>query len=170
MKPALLVIDVQKQFFKEDPETAKWLNSAVEYIQYAVPMFRKHKLPVIYIQHKEDESGLVPGFEGFDLPDAFEVLPEDIRITKTYGNSFNKTGLAEKLQELGVDTPILAGYCAEFCVLSTYRGALDLDLHPIILRDAIASSSKENIRFVEGISQLISIGALDHFLDALPTN
>lgn len=168
MKPALLVIDVQKQFFKDDPDTEKLLNSAVEYINYTIPMFREHNLPVVFIQHKEEESGLVPGNEGFDLPDAFKVLPGDLRITKTYSNSFNKTDLAKQLKDLGVDTPIITGYCAEFCVLSTYRGALDLDLHPIILRDAIASSTKKNIRFVENISQVISIGALHTFLDALP--
>jgi nicotinamidase-related amidase len=32
MKPALLVIDVQKEFFKFSPTTAQSLNNAIEYI------------------------------------------------------------------------------------------------------------------------------------------
>jgi len=45
-------------------------------------------------------------------------------------------------------------------MLSTCRGADDLDLSAILLRGAIASGSQENIRFVESISNLISFGAL----------
>lgn len=167
MKPALLVIDVQKQFFKDDPDTTKLLNDAVEYINEAVKLFREQKLPIVYIQHMDEEDGLIPGTEGFDLPESFDVQPADLRITKTYGNSFNKTGLTEQLKALGVDTLILSGYCAEYCVLSTYRGALDVDLRPILLLGSLASGSKENIQFVENISQIISFGALNVFIKAM---
>lgn len=167
MKPALLVIDVQKEFFKDDPETTRSLNNAVEYINEAVKLFRSQKLPIVYVQHMEEESGLVPGAEGFELPEAFDVQPTDIRITKTYGNAFNKTGLADQLKALGVDTLILTGYCAEWCVLSTYRGAIDLDLNPTLLLGSIASGSAENLRFVEKISHVISWGTLDPFIKAI---
>jgi nicotinamidase-related amidase len=93
------------------------------------------------------------------------VLPSDLHIHKTYGNSFNKTPLGEKLREAGVDTVILTGYCAEYCVLSTYRGAKDIDLTPIILRGSIAGGEPENIRFVENINELISFGALAKVLE-----
>jgi nicotinamidase-related amidase len=164
MKPALLVIDVQKEFFKDDPETTLLLNSAVEYINEAVKLFREKKLPIVYVQHMDETDGLVPGTEGFDLPDAFDVQPGDIRVTKTYGNAFNKTGLYDKLKALGVETLIITGYCAEWCVLSTTRGAMDLDLNPIILLGSIASDSKENIHFVESINHSISLGALRAFM------
>jgi nicotinamidase-related amidase len=55
----------------------------------------------------------VPGKPGFDIPDAVKLEPSDMRIVKTYGNSFNKTGLTEKLKELGVDTVIITGFCAD---------------------------------------------------------
>ena len=168
MKPALLVIDIQKQFFKDDPETERSLNGSVEYVNYVIPFFRAKNLPIVFIQHKDEDDGLVPGFEGFDLPDAFKPLPGDIRITKTYGNAFNGTGLTEKLKELGVDTVLLAGYCAEHCVLSTCRGAEDVDLNPIIIRGSLASGDSENIRFVEKVNNIISVGALKSMLAVLP--
>jgi nicotinamidase-related amidase len=168
MKPALLVIDIQKQFFKDDPETERSLNNSVEYVNYVIPFFREKNLPIVFIQHKDEDDGLVPGFEGFDLPDAFKPLPGDIRITKTYGNAFNGTGLTEKLKALGVDSVMLTGYCAEHCVLSTYRGAEDLDLNPIVIRGSLASGDSENLRFVEKISQVISVGALKAFMSTLP--
>jgi nicotinamidase-related amidase len=165
MKPALLVIDVQKAFFDESPATAESLNQAIPYINAAIALFREHHLPVVCVQHMEPENGLVPGAPGYDLPERLKILPGDLHIHKTYGNSFNKTPLEEELQKLGIDTLILSGYCAEYCVLSTYRGAENLDLSPILLRGALASDHPERIRFVEDISSLVSLGALRKSLE-----
>lgn len=164
MKPALLVVDVQKAFFKFDPDTTRSLESAIEYINAAIVLFRKRQLPIISVQHMEPEDKLVPGEEGFDLPDQLNILDADLHIHKTYGNAFNKTPLAEELRKLGVDTVIITGFCAEYCVLSTYRGAQDLDLTPILLRGSLASGSAERIRFVESVNDIISYGALKKVL------
>lgn len=164
MKPALLVIDVQKRYFKFSPQTAQSLNEAVEYINEAIKLFREKKLPVISVQHVSAEGGCVPGAPDFDLPEALAVLPSDMHIHKTYGNSFTRTPLKAELDKLGVDTVILTGFCAEYCVLSTYRGAQDQDLTPVILRGALASGVPENIRFVESISETVTCGALAKFL------
>lgn len=164
MKSALLVIDVQKQFFKTSPTTAQSLNDAIEYINAAIEIFREKHLPIICIQHVDEENGLVPGKEDFELPETLNILPSDLHIHKTYGNSFNKTPLAERLQELELDTVIITGFCAEYCVLSTYRGAQDLDLTPIVLRGSLASSIPENIKFVESISDIVSYGSLKKIL------
>ncbi len=164
MKPALLVIDVQNDFFKFNQACADSLKSAIEYINSAIDLFRKRNLPIVVIQHENEEQGLVPGKSGFDVPESVKLAPQDIRIVKTYGNSFNKTGLAEKLKELMVDTVILTGFCAEFCVLSTYKGAEDLGFKPIVLRGSLASDNAEHIRFVEEISDTISFGALKTLL------
>ncbi|UCC76980.1 MAG: cysteine hydrolase [Anaerolineales bacterium] len=164
MKPALLVIDVQKQFFGSSPATAQSLHDAIEYINAAIALFRGKDLPVVCIQQLEEEEKLVPGQEGFDLPDELDILASDLHIHKTYGNAFNKTPLEAELRKLGVDTVIITGFCAEYCVLSTYRGAQDLDLKPIILRGSLASGIRENIRFVESISDIMSYGALEKAL------
>jgi nicotinamidase-related amidase len=164
MKPALLVIDVQNDFFKVSQSCAESLKSAIEYINEAIGLFRKKNLPIIVIQHKGEEHGLVPGKPGFDVPESVKIKPEDMRVVKTYGNSFVKTGLADRLRELGVDTVIVSGFCAEFCVFSTYRGAEDIDLKPIVLKGSLASDNAEHIRFVEEITETISIGALKTLL------
>ena len=165
MKPALLVIDVQNEFFKSSAQTAQSLNNAIEYINAAIALFRAKNLPIFCVQHIDEADKLVPGEEGFDSPEGLQILPSDVHIHKTYGNAFNKTALQSKLKELDVDTVILSGYCAEFCVLSTYRGAKDLDLTPILLRGALASDHPENIKFVENISDIISYGALKKVLE-----
>ena len=164
MKPALLVIDVQKEFFGLSPATAQSLHDAIEYINAAIALFREKRLPVICIQHVEEEENLVPGEEGFELPEELKILPSDLHIHKTYGNSFNKTTLEAELRAMGVDTVIITGFCAEYCLLSTYRGAQDLDLTPILLRGSLASGTSEPIRFVEAISEVITYGALKRVL------
>jgi nicotinamidase-related amidase len=112
----------------------------------------------------DKENKLVPGEDGFELPDTLSILGSDLHIHKTYGNSFCRTGLGDELRKLGVDTVVITGFCAEYCVLSTYRGAQDLDLTPIILRGSLASGIPENIKFVESISDIISYGALKKML------
>jgi nicotinamidase-related amidase len=164
MKPALLVIDIQKAFFESKRGAAESLTSAMEYINAAIALFRGMDLPVICVQHIDEEEKLVPGQEGFDLPEALAVIRSDLHIHKTYSNAFTKTTLERELRTRGVDTVIITGYCAEFCVLSTYRGAQDLDLTPIILRGSLASGKPENIAFVESISDVLSYGALEKVL------
>jgi len=164
MKPALLVIDVQKEFYKNSAQTAQSLKNAVEYINAAIALFRAKNLPIVCVQHMNEKDKLIPGVDGFDLPEGLNILPSDISIHKTYGNAFNKTDLQGKLHDLGVDTVIVTGYCAEYCVLSTVRGAQDLDLSPILLRRSLASDTPENIKFVESVSDLISYGALKKVL------
>jgi nicotinamidase-related amidase len=165
MKPALLVIDIQNDFFNNSPMTAQLLNSAIENINWVIPLFREKGLPVICVQQLEPEDNLVPGEPGFDIPDSLNILPSDLHIHKTYRNSFNKTPLAGKLAELNVDTVFITGYCAEYCVLSTIRGAMDLDLTPIVIKDCIASDKPANIAFVENIDDLITYGALKKMLE-----
>ncbi len=164
MKPALLVVDVQKQFFKSSPTTAQSLNNAIEYINAAIALFREKGLPVICVQHMDEEEKLVPGEEGFELPEELGILPSDLHIHKTYGNAFNKTSLEGELRDRGVNTVIITGFCAEYCVLSTYRGAQDLDLTPVILRGSLASDNLKNIKFVESVSDIISYGVLKRVL------
>jgi nicotinamidase-related amidase len=165
MKPALLVIDVQKAFYKDSPEAPRSLDGAIEYINAAIALFRVKNLPVVCIQDKDVESNVVPGTEGFDLPDSLHVLPTDLRIVKAYGNAFNQTTLADALRKADVDTLIVTGYCAEYCVLSTYVGAKDHDFTPILLRNALASGRPESIRFVETAYDLITYGALRKMLE-----
>jgi nicotinamidase-related amidase len=166
MNPALLIIDVQKAFFEGNATRAQLLNQAVENINDAIALFREKQLPIFCIQQMEPENNFGPGHPGFDVPDEMNLLPSDGHIHKTYENAFNKTPLLEKLQELNVDTVIVTGFAAEHCVLSTYRGAEDRDLKPIMLRGAIASGNAESIKFVEGIGDIISYGALKQVLGA----
>lgn len=162
-RPALLVIDLQKAFLQGG--AVRTIAGACETINGILPRFRERGLPVIWVQHRNASEDLVEGTEGFALLDTLKPASGEPVVVKEYGNAFNKTGLAKILKELGINTVVLSGYCAEYCVLSTYRGAKDLDLVPMMLSDALASGDEDNIGFVLRISETISSGALSKFLE-----
>jgi nicotinamidase-related amidase len=163
MKLALMVIDMQKEFYRG--EIVSQMDRAAEYINHVIPMFEKKGLPIIWVQDVDEGDGVVPGTDGFEFIDALQPKPDAIRIHKTYGNSFNKTDVDEILKKHGVDTVIMTGFCAEFCVLSTYRGAKDLDYFPVILKNGIASGEESRKHFVEDISETITVGVLTKLLN-----
>lgn len=163
MNLALMIIDLQKAFY--DDENKHSVDSACEHINAILPVFRKANLPILWVQHIDEEDGVVPGAEGFEFVSQLQPEEGESRIHKRYGNSFNKTNCLEILNEKKVDTVIITGYCAEYCVLSTYRGAKDHDLAPIIFKNAIASSTPQNIKFVEDISELITYSTLKKIVE-----
>jgi nicotinamidase-related amidase len=136
MRPAPLVIDVQKQFF-DHTTTSQSLENAIEYINAAIALFREKQLPIVSIQHVDPESGLVPGEAAFDLPESLNIKDSDLHVHKRYGNSFNKTPLEAHLREL-----IVTGYCAEAAWIDLTAGdATDIDVYLGVLSVGQVSST-----------------------------
>ena len=160
MNPVLFIIDMQAAFFKGNGESVALLNEAVQEINKCIELFREKHLPIIAVRQILNEIELVPGKSGFITTSLIKLDICDKRINKTYKNAFTKTELNTIVKELKVDTIIITGYSAEFCILSTYRGAEDLDYTPLILSGAIAGQSRENVKFVEEINNVISLEEL----------
>jgi nicotinamidase-related amidase len=59
-----------------------------------------------------------------------------------------------------VDVVIVSGFCAEYCVLDTYRGARERGYAAALLRGGIAGPHAEHVRVVEAICEIVSYGAL----------
>jgi nicotinamidase-related amidase len=165
MHPALLVVDLQKAFFSENEVTTVSLKKSIEYANAVMPLFRAKGLPVVCVIHEEAEEGLVPGTPGFEPHEDLRFEPGDLRVVKRTGSAFaGGTGLGDLLRSLGVDAVVIVGYCAEYCVLSTCRGARDEGFKAMLLRDSLASGRPERISFVEAINDGLSFGALQYLL------
>ena len=164
MKTALLVIDMQQEFYNRGGVFKETYDSAIEYINGAIKLFDSKELPVYMIYHIDEEDGLIPGTEGYEFHKGIKKNRNHKKIDKRYGNAFNKTTLNKDLKEDGVSNLIITGYCAEYCVLSSYRGALDNDFSPALLRGALASGVRNHIKFVEDINEVISYGVMESLI------
>jgi nicotinamidase-related amidase len=163
MKFALMIIDMQKEFYVG--KTRAQMDAAIEYINAVIPLFEAKELPIIWVQDEGD--GELVGTEGFELIDSLKPKANSLIIHKKYGNSFNKTDCDKLLKENEIDTIVMTGFCAEYCVLSTYRGAKDLDYFPVILKNGIASVEESHKEFVENISDTITYGMLKKTLESI---
>jgi nicotinamidase-related amidase len=67
----------------------------------------------------------------------------DVVVRKTRVGAFSTTDLHDQLQDLGVDTIVLAGISTSGVVLSTVIEAHDLDYRTIVLADGCADTDPE---------------------------
>lgn len=163
MKPALMIIDMQKEYFTGYSKAS--MIDASEYINEVLGYFREKKLPIIWVQDIDQDSGVIPDTVGFEIIELLKKEGGEISIHKEYGNSFNKTECGKILKNKDIDVVFITGYCAENCVLSTYRGALDWDFIPVIVKNGIAGGDKENLAFVEKISDTVPYNIIKKMLE-----
>ncbi len=147
MKPALLIIDLQEIYYRNNPSMQQEMLDAITEINAMAKNFRQKKLPIIVIYHNSEKEGVIPGTDGYEMHPNLIIENSDIRITKTHSSAFIGTPLEKKLNELGIDTLILSGIAAEYCVLATYHGADHYNFRPIYFAPGVAS--------VNGITQTI---------------
>lgn len=153
MKPAFVVIDMQKQFLEKPMTYVPSVAYSAELINYVASLFRKKGFPVIFVM---DEESCKEGEPSFGLVDDLEVEASDEQIHKVHGNAFRDTVLLERIRELGIDFLLFAGFKAEGCVLATLHGAQDNDIPHAILREAVVSNTPDAVAFVEKTFPLMS--------------
>jgi nicotinamidase-related amidase len=159
MKIALLIIDLQKGCVNKDSQ--KLIEKACNEINKVLPLFRKREYPIIWIQHFDESSGMVPGNKDYEIVDYLKPKEKEYRIQKEYENSFNKTELLKIIKNNNIDTVLISGYCAEYCIISTYKGSLDYDLFPMILKNGIASGNRKNKEFIEETYNTITLEVVE---------
>ena len=141
IKPALVVIDIQNAFLPSIPDKDK--ETAMEYINYYIQLFRNQGYPVIRVYHQSEEYGVLPGTDQFEFPASVLIKPDDPKVIKTYPDGFNKTDLDKVIKESGSNTLFLCGLSAVGCVLATWIGAANNDYKAFLLKDAIMSHNSE---------------------------
>jgi nicotinamidase-related amidase len=164
MKPALLVIDVQRAWLSMSEGLKCTLERRLGTINGAIGLFRERGMPLIVVYHSEPKEGVVPDSEGFEFHPGVKIEVTDLMLVKSYPNAFNKTELQEILAMDGCDTVILAGLSAMGCIMATYVGAMDRDIHPYLLREGVAADSEEHVRLAQEIFDSLSLDALDQVI------
>lgn len=143
MKPALLVIDVQNEYFAPDgiwplPDA----EAALANIQRLIAAARASGVPVIHITHESlDPAGPVfkPGSRNVAIHDGITVMPDERHIVKHFPGAFTQTPLEAYLRHAGVDTVIVTGFMTHLCCDTTSRQAKERFFAVLFAADATAS-------------------------------
>ncbi|MCE5333335.1 MAG: cysteine hydrolase [Desulfobacteraceae bacterium] len=142
MKTALLLIDIQNDYF---PGGKMELSGSVEAGRRArrlLSSFRERQMPVIHIRHTSLRPGaffFLPGTVGAEIHESLLPDPAEIVVDKNYPNSFRDTPLLDLLSKNDIEHLVLAGMMTHMCVDATARAAFDLGFSITLIHDACAT-------------------------------
>ncbi len=142
MNTALLVIDIQNDYF---PGGKMELVNPLEAAQKAymiLQCFREHGGHHVHIQHsskKPDATFFIPGDRGTDIHDSVAHFEGEPIVYKHFPNSFRETNLLELLKDWNIERVIITGMMTHMCVDATARAAADLGFQVWIAEDACAT-------------------------------
>lgn len=142
MKTALLMIDVQNDYFPGGRMELHNSVEAAECITALLEFFRGDSLPVIHIQHLSVRPGatfFLPGTPGAEFYSATAPVPGERIMVKNFPNSFRGTGLDEYLKSQDISRLVVAGMMTHLCVDTTVRAAFDLGYEVLLCGDCCAT-------------------------------
>lgn len=125
MKKALLLIDLQNDYFPGGKFPLWNTDAVLTNIEQAIKTARARDIPIIHIQHiANPEMGIAPffnkGTDGAKIhPRVLAAAPDAPIMVKAYADGFVGTKLEETLSALGVDELLVCGMMTQNCVTHT---------------------------------------------------
>jgi nicotinamidase-related amidase len=156
-KSALLVIDVQNGVVLNAFEKV----AVVVQINKAIDSARINNLPVIWVQHSEEEMPIGSHF--------WEIIPElvpedhDALIEKIHGSSFKETNLADVLKEHEISHLYISGAQSENCVSATTVDALERGYRVTLISDAHTTDDGSVVASIN--EKFVESGACGHAIE-----
>ena len=147
MKRALLVIDVQNEYFPGGQLPITHPHAHLDNILRVMDSATEAGLPVVVVQHTFTQPEMPffkRGTPGWELHPEVASRPRDHWIEKNLPGSFTGTDLEEWLRERGLDTVTVAGYMTHMCCDTTARQAAHLGLKVEFLSDATGTLPVKN--------------------------
>ncbi len=146
MKRALLVIDVQNDYFSGRHTITHPADSFARILD-AIDAANAAGIPVVLVQHTAPEGTMREfreGTHGWEIiPDVLD-RPHDEVIEKHLPGSFTGTPLESWLRVRGIDTVTIAGYMTQMCCDTTSRQALHMGFRVEFLSDATGTHDFSN--------------------------
>jgi nicotinamidase-related amidase len=142
MKTALLIIDIQKDYFPGGKYPLVNPLEAAKKAYLLLQCFREHGGHHVHIQHiskKPDATFFISGDRGTDIHDSVAHFEGEPIIYKHEPNSFLNTNLLELLKGWEIERVVICGMMTHMCVDATARAASDLGFQVIIAEDACAT-------------------------------
>lgn len=147
MTKALLLIDVQKEYFPDGRRPLPEMDAALEPIQTLIAHFRTADAPIVFVQHvtldPDPDVPFAAHTVGAELHDALLVEPADARVVKSFPNAFYQSWLLATLQGHCVSELVIAGAMTQTCIDSTVRSAIDFGYGVTVASDACVADALE---------------------------
>ena len=142
MTTALILIDLQNDYFPGGTMELVGADAAVARAAALLEAFRRKSLPVFHIRHLATRPGatfFLPGTAGAEIHAA--VLPGEGEpvLTKHFPNAFRETTLLESLRGIGATNLVVAGMMTHMCIDTSVRAAADLGFSCSLAHDACAT-------------------------------
>jgi len=141
MKKALIVIDMQNDYFAGGKMELVGMDKALKNTLKLIKIAKENQYEIFFIQHfslRENATFFLPNSRGVQLHKDFN-LNEGMIIQKNYPNSFRETTLMQKLQDAAIDNLIICGAMTHMCVDTTVRAGFDLGYKIELVSDACAT-------------------------------
>lgn len=142
MKNALILVDIQNDYFPGGRNELVGSEAALANARTALDCFRRRGLPLCHVQHISLQPGatfFLPDTEGIGIRD--EVRPEagEKVVVKHKPDSFLDTDLQEYLASVGAERLVVCGMMTHMCIDTTVRSARARGYDIILLHDACAT-------------------------------
>lgn len=145
-KKALLIIDLQNDYFEGGANALQGSLEASVNAKKLLENFRRKSLPVIHVQHFSTRAGstfFIPHTKGVEIHENVTPIDGEKIIVKNYPNSFHQTDLLEYLRTNEITELVICGMMTHMCVDSTTRAAKDFDFTCTLIGDACATKDLE---------------------------
>ena len=142
MSNALLIIDIQNDYFPGGRMELVGSLAASVQAKALLEAFRARGLPVIHVQHLSTRPGatfFLPGTDGAKIHESVQPAAGETVITKHFPNAFRETTLADTLRERGIKSLVIAGMMSHMCIDTSTRAAADAGYACTLAHDACAT-------------------------------
>lgn len=142
MKTALLIIDIQNDYFPGGRHPLVNPLEAAKKAYELLQCFREHGGHHVHIQHIEldpDAAFFRKGDSGSDIHDSVAHFEGEPIVYKNEPNAFLNTDLLERLRGWDVKRVVITGMMTHMCVDATARAAADFGFQVIVVEDACAT-------------------------------
>ncbi len=146
MNTALLLIDIQNDYFPNGRMPLEKSNETSQKAKEVLQIYRNNKLPVIHVQHistRPDAVHFLPCTKGVEFHEDVTPLKNETIIKKHYPNSFKDTALLNFLTKNKITHLTIAGMMSHMCIDATVRAAYDLGFNCTLLQDACTTKNLE---------------------------
>lgn len=140
--PALLIIDIQNDYFPGGNMALEAPEAAAEQASRLLAYFRANAWPRFHIQHESVRPGstfMIPGTTGQAIHPTVAPLDDEPVFTKHFPNAFQATPLHERLQDQKIGQLVICGMMTHMCIDTSVRAAFELGYKVKLIADATAT-------------------------------